>query len=54
MSNGARILGLIVAATMGAFSTYIFLQTGDWVAAVFIVGSMAYGILFSSNKIVKD
>ncbi|MFT4825930.1 MAG: hypothetical protein ACI9J0_003866 [Cryomorphaceae bacterium] len=50
MSNFARSLGLIAALVMGVFSAYIYLKTGDWVAAVFCLGSVAYFIFFISKQ----
>ena len=50
MSKYARVFGLIAAVAMGAFSAYIFLQTGDWVAAVFFIGSVGYAVVFVSTR----
>ncbi|MFK8048871.1 MAG: hypothetical protein AB8B81_10600 [Halioglobus sp.] len=49
MSNFAKSLGLIAALGMGLFSGNIYMQTGDWVAAVFCVGSAAYFLFFISK-----
>jgi len=49
MSNSARVLGLFIAAAMGLFSAYMFVETGDWVAAVFCLGSIAYAVFFASK-----
>ena len=46
MSNFGRIVGLLAALLMFLFSTYLFLQTGDWVAAVFAAGSLGYMVFF--------
>ncbi len=46
MSNYARTFGLIAAIAMGFFSAYIFFVTGDWVAAVFFIGSLSYSVVF--------
>lgn len=46
MSNSGRIIGLLAAMAMLLFSTYLFLKTGDWVAAVFAVGSVGYMVFF--------
>ena len=46
ISRTGRIVGLVLTAAMFAFSSYMFLQTGDWVAAVFAAGSLAYGLFF--------
>ncbi len=32
---------------MFAFSSWMYVQTGDWVAAVFAVGSLGYGLFFA-------
>ena len=48
MPTYARTFGLIAAITMGIFSAYIFLVTGDWVAAVFFIGSLIYSLIFYS------
>jgi hypothetical protein len=50
MTNSARLLGFIFAALMGIFSLYMYWQTGDWVAAVFCLGSVAYGVYFASSR----
>ena len=46
LSNTSRLVGLVIAAGMFLFSAYIYISTGDWVAAVFAVGSVAYGLFF--------
>ena len=46
MSKTGRYIGLLLTAAMFAFSTWMFVNTGDWVAAVFAVGSLAYGLFF--------
>ncbi|MEP4148101.1 MAG: hypothetical protein ABJL54_12830 [Halioglobus sp.] len=46
-----KTLGLVATAVMFAFSTWMFQQTGDWVAAVFAVGSLAYGVFFFQQKV---
>ena len=46
MTRTGRIIGLVATAAMFAFSTWMYLQTGDWVAAVFAVGSLAYAVFF--------
>ena len=50
MSSFARLFGLLVAAAMGLFAAYIFLTTGDWVAAVFVLGSIGYLVFFASSR----
>jgi hypothetical protein len=49
MSSGAKLVGLILTAVMFAFSTWMYLRTGDWVAAVFAAGSLGYAIFFLSR-----
>jgi len=49
MSHSARILGLTAAVLMGAFSAWMYVKTGDWVAAVFCLGSVAYFVLFTTG-----
>ncbi len=49
MTSGARKIGLAVALAMLVFSGYIYVRTGDWVALVFIVGSLAYAAFFFSG-----
>ncbi len=46
MSHTGRLIGLTLTAMMFAFSTWMYLQTGDWVAAVFALGSLGYGLFF--------
>jgi hypothetical protein len=35
---------------MFAFSAWMYQATGDWVAAVFAIGSLAYGLFFLSRS----
>ena len=49
MSGTPRLIGLILALAMLAFSAYMYCQTGDWVAAVFLLGSIGYVIVFFST-----
>ncbi|WP_165954271.1 hypothetical protein [Seongchinamella unica] len=49
MTRVGKTVGLVATAAMFAFSTWMYLQTGDWVAAVFAVGSIAYGLFFFSQ-----
>ncbi|MEP5568118.1 MAG: hypothetical protein ABJN62_09820 [Halioglobus sp.] len=51
MSRTGKRLGLAATAVMFAFSTWMFQQTGDWVAAVFAVGSVAYGFFFFQQEV---
>ena len=50
MTNTAKYLGLAVALCMCVFSSWMYLQTGDWVAAVFALGSVAYALFFFGSK----
>jgi hypothetical protein len=46
VSKAGRTIGLVLTCAMFAFSAHMFTQTGDWVAAVFAVGSLGYGLFF--------
>ena len=46
MSTTARMIALAITAAMFAFSSWVYLQTGDWVAVVFAVASLGYGLFF--------
>jgi len=46
MSRTARTAGLVATIAMLLFSGYMYMRTGDWVALVFIVGSLGYGVFF--------
>lgn len=50
MSQGARWLGLVLTLAMFVFSSWMYLQTGDWVALVFAGGSFAYALFFIAAK----
>lgn len=50
MSKTARMLGLLAALAMLVFSASIYVKTGDWVAAVFCLGSVAYLLFFASGR----
>jgi len=54
MSDKARMLGLVAALLMAAFSAYIYTQTGDWVAIIFCLGSVAYCLVFGSGLTKKN
>lgn len=41
-----RLFALLIAAAMFAFSAWMYTRTGDWVALVFALGSVAYGVYF--------
>ena len=49
LTRTGKTIGLVATAAMFAFSTWMYLQTGDWGAAVFAVGSLAYGLFFFSQ-----
>ena len=44
-----KLLALFLSAGMFAFSAWMFVETGDWVALVFAAGSLAYGFFFASR-----
>lgn len=46
MSRTGRAIGIALTAAMFAFSTFVYMKNGDWVAALFALGSLAYGIFF--------
>jgi hypothetical protein len=46
MFSPARILALVAALGLFFFSAYVYVNTGDWVAAVFAVGSLCYLVFF--------
>ncbi len=48
MSPQTKIIALGFALSMFVFSTYMYMQTGDWVAAVFALGSVGYALFFFS------
>ena len=50
MSGLGRLLGLFFAAAMAAFSAFMFMESGDWVAAVFFLGSVGYAVFFASTQ----
>ncbi len=51
MSKSARILGLIAATAMLLFSGWMYQRTGDWVALIFLFGSLCYfGVFFASGR----
>ena len=49
MSQTGRVVGLIATGAMFLFSAWIYQRNGDWVAAVFALGSLAYGAFFFSQ-----
>jgi len=46
VSKTGRTIGLVLTCAMFAFSAHMFTQTGNWVAAVFAVSSLGYGLSF--------
>jgi hypothetical protein len=44
------VAGLALAAAMFLFSAGMYVHSGDWVAAVFAVGSLAYGAFFLTTE----
>ena len=48
LSRKGHVLGLALALLMLVFSSYVYYKTGDWVAAVFVLGSVGYTIFFGS------
>ena len=49
LSRTSRWIGLAIAAAMFLFSAAVYLRSGDWVAVVFALGSLAYGAFFLST-----
>lgn len=49
MSRTGRAIGLVATGVMFLFSAWMYQRTGDWVAAVFAAGSLAYGVFFYSQ-----
>ncbi len=50
MSRTARLIGLLAAVAMLLFSAFVYTRTGDWVALVFLAGSLAYVVFFWSTR----
>jgi hypothetical protein len=50
MSNSAMVAGLVIALLMFLFSSWMYIRSGDWVAAVFALGSVAYALFFFGRK----
>ena len=48
-----QVLAVTISAVMFAFSGWMYSQTGDWVALVFMIGSGGYGLLFASGKVAN-
>ena len=49
VSRAGRVVGLVATGAMFLFSAWMYQRTGDWVAAVFAVGSLGYGLFFYSQ-----
>jgi hypothetical protein len=49
MPDVGKTVGLLLATAMFVFSLWMFSRGGDWVAAVFAIGSAAYGIFFFTS-----
>ena len=45
-----KLIAVGLSAGMFAFSTWVYTQTGDWVALLFMVLSAGYGVLFASGQ----
>lgn len=54
LSNPGRLIGLLLAIAMMLFSGYVYFRTGDWVAVVFLLGSVGYVALFLSTAGRRD
>jgi hypothetical protein len=50
MTKFARTLGAIIALVMGLASAYVYLNTGDWVAVIFFLGSLGYLLFFMIQR----
>ena len=46
-----KLLALALSAGMFVFSTWIYSQTGDWVALLFMLLSAGYGTLFTGDRL---
>jgi len=46
-------VGMGLSAAMFAFSAWIYTQTGDWVALLFMALSAGYGVLFASGQLSR-
>ena len=49
LSQSGRVIGLVITGAMFLFSAWMYQRTGDWVAAVFALGSLGYGLFFWSR-----
>jgi hypothetical protein len=48
------MIGGVLSLVMVVFSGYIYSRTGDWVALVFLTGSLFYAVFFFSGKGSRD
>ncbi|MDB4491342.1 hypothetical protein N9212_02250 [Luminiphilus sp.] len=48
-----KFVAVGLSAGMFAFSTWVYTQSGDWVALLFMVLSAAYGVFFASGQLDK-
>ena len=46
LSRTSMLVGLVIAAAMFLFSAVMYVRSGDWVAAVFAIGSLGYIAFF--------
>ena len=46
-----NLMALALSAGMFVFSTWIYSQTGDWVALLFMLLSAGYGTLFTGDRL---
>jgi hypothetical protein len=51
MTAVGKWVGLCLTALMFAFSTWVYMNSGDWVAAVFAVASAAYAVFFLTREV---
>jgi hypothetical protein len=49
VGSTGRIIALLLAIAMFVFSVWMYSRTGDWVAILFALGSVAYGFFFFTN-----
>ena len=54
MSRTGRAVALAVTLAMFVFSVWVYHNTGDWVAIVFALGSVAYAIFFFTGRWDRD
>jgi len=54
MSQIGRIVGMLLASAMFVCSVIVYHKTGDWVAAVFALGSLGYGLFFLTENRRKN